>query len=129
MAAQSTYLDNKLLDHGNGVAAYALPTVWVGLCTTASTPAGQGAEATYTGYARVPLAGLMGAASGASAANTALITFPTCVAGTNTIVGFFTADSATIGGGNLLRYASCSGIVNPGQSPQFNIATLLTTMA
>jgi hypothetical protein len=129
MAAQSTYLDNKLLDYGNGVAGFTLPTVWVGLCTTASTPAGQGAEATYTGYARVALAGLIGSASAGSATNTAVIAFPACTSGSNTIVGFFTADTPTANSGNLLRFGVCSGIVTAGQVPVFDASTLFTTMS
>ena len=86
MAALSTYLADKLIDHSNGVTSYTMPTVWVGLCTTASTAAGQGTEANYTGYTRVALSGLMGAVAAESAANSAAINFPACTGGSSTIV-------------------------------------------
>ena len=129
MASLFTYLADKLLDHSNGVAAYTMPTVYVGLVTTASTPAGPGTEAAYTGYARVALATLMGAASAESASNTGAVTFPACTGGTSTVVGFFTVDSATIGSGNPLKFGTCSLSVSSGITPSFPIGDLTTTMS
>jgi hypothetical protein len=129
MAALSTYLANKLTDHSNGVTAYSMPTVYVGLTTTASTASGQGTEANYTGYARVALSSLMGAASAESASNTGAITFPACTGGSSTIVGWATFDSATAGAGNLLKFGTCSLAVSTGITPQFAVGNLTTSMS
>ena len=129
MPSLSTYLADKLIDHSNGVTAYTMPTVWVGLVTTASSAAGQGTEAAYTGYARVALSTLMGAASAESASNTSAVTFPACTGGTSTIVGFILADASTISGGNLLKFGTCSLSVSTGITPSFPIGDLTTTMS
>lgn len=117
MAALSTYLANKLLDHIRGVASYTEPTVWVGLSTTASSAGTPGTEAAYTGYARVPLAGLLSAASSGSGTNSSQINFPACTGGTSTVVGFFTFDAVTAG--NMLEFGTCSLAVSTGITPFF----------
>jgi hypothetical protein len=129
MPSLSTFLADKLIDHSNGVASYTMPTVWVGLTTTASTAAGQGTEAAYTGYTRVPLATLMGGASAESAANSGAITFPACTGGSSTVVGFATFDSATVGAGNLLKFGTCSLAVSTGITPSFAIGALTTSQS
>lgn len=129
MASLSTYLADALINHSNGVTAYTMPAVYVGLVTTASSAAGQGTEAAYTGYARVALATLMGSAASESASNTSAVTFPACTAGTSTIVGFILTDSATISGGNLLKFGTCSLSVSAGITPSFPIGDLTTTMS
>ena len=129
MAALSTYAANKLLDHIRGLTSFTMPSVWIGLCTTASSAAGQGTEAAYTGYARVSLSGLLAAASAGSGTNNAVINFPACTGGTSTIVGFFTADSATVSAGNLLEFGTCSLSVSSGITPSFPIGQFATTAA
>ena len=53
----STYLQNKLLDHANGVASYTAPgTVYLASFTAAPTEAGGGTEATGGGYVRKSIA-------------------------------------------------------------------------
>jgi len=129
VASLSTYLADALINHSNGVTAYTMPTVYVGLVTTASSASAQGTEAAYTGYARVALASLMGSASGESASNTSAVTFPACTGGTSTIVGFILADSATSGAGNLLKFGTCSLSVSSGITPSFPIGDLTTSMS
>jgi hypothetical protein len=127
MAALSTYLANKLLDHMRGVAAYTMPTVYMGLVTTASSASGPGTEATYTGYARVAVTGTMGAASAGSGTNSGVISFPQCTAGSSNVVGVCTFDALT--GGNMLEYGAASLAVTTNIRPQFDIGTFTTTLA
>ena len=191
MPAQSTYLDNKLIDHANGVAAFSMPTIRLALikasagisprstavslgqttvpatpnghmyrCTTAGTtgaseptwPTGSGAtvsdgtavwtemtpdfqgnanltEADYTSYARVALAGDMGAASNGSAANSSLIAFPQATGGNNVVAAWATFDAAT--GGNLLKFAVTNATlaVSNGITPQFPIGNITTSQS
>ena len=129
MANISTYLENKLLDHSRGVASYAEPTTYVGLVTSASSASAQGTEAAYTGYARVALSGLLGAASSGSGSNSSPIPFPACTGGSSTVVGFIITDSATSGAGNLLYFGACSLSVSSGITPQFAAGALTTTLS
>jgi hypothetical protein len=127
MAAFSTYLSNKLLDHARGVAAYTMPTVYAALVTSASNANTPGTEAAYTGYTRVPTAGLFGSASAASGTNSGVITFPQCTAGSSSVVGVVLFDALT--GGNMLEYGACSLAVSTGIRPQFDVGTFTTTLA
>ena len=129
MANISTYLENKLLDHSRGVAAYTMPTTYVGLVTSASSASGQGTEASYTGYARVALSGLLGAASSGSGTNSSQINFPACTGGSSTVVGFIITDSATAGAGNLLYFGTCSLSVSNSITPDFAAGNLTTTLS
>jgi hypothetical protein len=86
-------------------------------------------EATYTGYARVPVArsGAGWTVTGNSVSPAATISFPACTAGTNTITHFGIGTSAS-GAGTLLT----SGTVTPniavsnGVTPQLSTATVIT---
>jgi hypothetical protein len=126
MAAMSTYLADKLIDHANGKTAYPIPTVYVALTTTASSQSAAGTEAAYTGYARVAQSGLIGAASGNSATNTSAITFGACTGGSSTVVGFATFDASS--GGNLLWYGACSLSVSSGITPAFAASALTLSL-
>lgn len=102
----STYLDDKILDHILGTAAYAEPTVYAALFTTAPTmPGGTGGtEVSGGSYARVQVSGKFAAASAGSAASNAAITWPAATANWGTINGIGLYDAAT--GGNLLSAGS-----------------------
>ena len=128
MAGITTYLENKLLDHARGVTSYTMPaTVYVALYTVAPTAAGGGTEAAYTGYSRVAAAGLMGAASAGSGANSGAITFPACTGGTSTIVEAALVDASTAG--NILLFGSCSLAVSTGITPSFATGQLVVTLS
>lgn len=102
MGSKTDYLENKVLDHILGVAAYTQPTIYVALFTSSPTEAGGGTEVTGGSYARQ--AASFGAASGGAASNSGAITFssmPAC-----TVVGFALMDAAS--GGNMLYYADFS---------------------
>lgn len=126
MAAVSTYLSDKMLDHIRGVSSYTMPTVWMGLSTTTSSAGTPGTEAAYTGYARVATAGLLSAASAGSGTNSSAIPFPACTGGTSTIVGFYTWDAST--GGNMLEFGSASLSVSTGIVPSFPVSSFVTTL-
>ena len=101
----SNYLENKLLDHFLGTAAYTMPTtVYVGLYTVApsdtSTGTTGGTQVTGGSYAR-QTAAFSGAASGATS-NTANIDFAGMPAATTVAIGVFDAITA----GNLLLWGT-----------------------
>lgn len=82
-----------------------MPTPYLALYTTTPTmPAATGGvEVSGGSYARVSLAGLMGAPSGGSIDNSSLITFPMATADWGTIEGLGICDAATAG--NILEAA------------------------
>ena len=125
MAALSTYLANKLLDHYRGLTAYAMPTVYIALTTTASTAGAPGTEAAYTGYARVALSGTEQAASGGSGTNSGAITFGACTGGSSSVVGFATFDASS--GGNMLEFGACTLAVSTGITPSFAAGAFVST--
>lgn len=106
MAIISTYAADKLLDHLLGTTAYTMPTVYLGLFTTAPTmPAGTGGvevSTTSTAYAREELTGKLDAATAESVTTTSNIAFPAATANWGTIVGAGLFDASA--GGNLLAY-------------------------
>ena len=122
--SMSEYAEAAVLEHITGYASFTEPTVFMALCTTLPTSASTGAtivEATYTGYLRLAIAGLIGAATpGAPSTiyNSSAITFASCTGSTSTIVGFAGLDSITIGAGNMLWWGSCaSTVISPTQTP------------
>ena len=102
MSALSDYLENKLLDHALGTAAYTMPTVYVALYTSDPTDADTGTEVSGGGYARQTVT--FNAASGGSASNASDITFPQATADWGTITHIGLRDAAT--GGNLLWHGA-----------------------
>lgn len=109
--ANTTYLSNKLIDHTLGKTSYTMPTVYVGLSSTAPTLAGTNVtEPSGGAYARVATSGSTWAAAASGATSNALaITFPTATAdwlsGANLTYGLF-YDAAT--SGNLLGFGVLS---------------------
>lgn len=87
-------------------------------------------EATYTSYARVAVvrSAVGWTVAGDQASNAALVTFPACTAGTNTIT-HFSIGCASSGAGTLLY----SGTVTPnlavsiGVTPEYAIGALTVT--
>jgi hypothetical protein len=88
-------------------------------------------EATYTSYARVTVARSAGGwtVSGATASNTALVQFPQCTGGSNTIT-HVSIGTASSGAGQII----VSGALNSSLSvsnliqPQFSAAALVFTL-
>lgn len=84
-------------------------------------------EATYTGYARVPVArsGAGFTIAGANASNAAAVTFGACTAGSNTIT-HFSIGSDLAGAGNLFFSGAltASRVISAGITPSFAIGEL-----
>jgi hypothetical protein len=106
--SKSDYLENKLLDHVLGNAAYTAPaTVYIALYTTAPTDAGGGTEVSGGSYARKDVTNNSTnwpAASGGAKSNGTEITFATATADWGTVVAFGIFDQLT--SGNLLYWAT-----------------------
>ena len=105
MAAISTYLANKLLDHTLRNVAYTPPsTVYLALYTSAPGAGDTGTEVSGGGYARQAVT--FNPASGGQVVNSADVVFPAATASWGTITHIGVRDAAT--GGNLLYYAALS---------------------
>lgn len=108
MGSFSDYLENELLDHVFGNAAYSAPaSLYIALFTAAPSDAGGGTEVSGSGYDRVEVtndATNFPAASGGAKSNGQAIAFPMATGswGTVTHFGIFDADS----GGNLLAWGA-----------------------
>ena len=108
MAAISTYLANKLLDHTLRNVAYTPPsTVYLALYTSTPGAGDTGTEVSGGGYARqaVTFSPASGG-SGGQVVNSADVVFPVATASWGTITHVGVRDAAT--GGNLLYYAALS---------------------
>lgn len=129
----SDFLENELLDHVFGNAAYSAPSnTYVGLYTAAPTDAGGGTEVSGNGYTRVTVANNATnwpAASGGAKSNGVAITFPTASGGNwGTVVAVGIFDAATLG--NLLAWAdlTTNKAVNDGDTAEFAIGDIDITL-
>jgi hypothetical protein len=126
--SKSDFLENEILDHVLGNAAYSAPaTVYVGLFTAAPTDAGGGTEVTGGSYARVAVtnnATNWPAASGGAKSNGAAVTFPTATASWGTVLAFGIFDA--VSAGNLLYWAdlTVSKAVGDGDTAEFAIGDI-----
>ena len=102
----------------------ALHTADPGDAGTATT-----SEATYTGYARVAMVKATAwTDGGASFSNAALVQFPKCTGGTNTITHFSICTTAS-GAGQILYSGALSSslAVSNNIQPQFGVGGLVVT--
>jgi hypothetical protein len=118
----SNYLENKLLDHFLGTAAYTMPTtVYVGLYTVAptdtSTGTSGGTQVTGGSYAR-QTAVFSGAVDGTTS-NTANIDFAGMPAATTVAIGVFDALTS----GNLLLWGTLTANKTTDAGDTLRIAT------
>lgn len=122
MADFSDYLENELLDHVFGGAAFSAPSaVYLGLFTAAPSDAGGGTEVSTGGYARQEIT--FGTASGGTISNTAAVEFTASGAnfGTVTHVGIFDASTS----GNLLAWQAITNVtINDGDTLNFPIGDI-----
>lgn len=128
----TTYYRKKAIDHFTGVAAYTPPARYLSLHTANPTESGSHAhEVSGTGYARVSLAGLMGAAdpSGFSV-NTSVISFGSAGSDWGTVTYFGIEDSSTPGAGNMLfpGVPASPRTITAGQTFQIPIGRLRLRM-
>lgn len=128
----SDFLENEILDHVFGAAAYTAPaTLYIALFTAAPTDAGGGTEVSGGSYARVAVtnnATNFPAASGGAKANGTEITFVTATASWGTVVAFGIFDAASAG--NLLAWAdlTVTKTVNNGDTAKFAVSDLDITL-
>lgn len=114
----SNYLENKLLDHFLGTAAYTMPTtVYVGLYTVVPTDAGGGTQVTGGSYARQTAA--FSAAASGTTSNTANIDFAGMPAATTVAIGVFDALTS----GNLLLWGTLTANKTTDAGDTLRIAT------
>jgi len=129
--SKSDFLENELLDHVLGNAAYTAPaTVYIALYTVVPTDAGGGTEVSGGAYTRVAStndATNWPAASAGAKSNGTAITFTTATADWGTVVAFGIFDALTAG--NLLYWAdlTTNKAVNNGDTAQFNANDLDVT--
>lgn len=114
MAGKSDFLEDEILDHILGNAAYSPPaTVHIALFTAAPSDSGGGTEVSGGAYARAAVtnnATNWPAASGGAKSNGTAITFPTPTANWGTIVAFAIMTAST--GGNILYW----GLITPNKT-------------
>ena len=113
----------KLLLQGADPAWRAAANQWVALHTADPGEAGTAVtnEATYTGYARVSLTKATDWTDGGSAfQNAAMVQFPQCTSGANTITHFSIVTTAS-GAGQILMSGSLNSSLSVanGIQPQF----------
>lgn len=131
MSDISDYLEQKLLDHVFGGAAYTQPTnTYAALFTAAPSDAGGGTECSGTGYARQAISWNAAASPGGTKDNSAQIDFGTDTLGdwgTLTHVGIFDAAVA----GNLLMHGALTVSKTPqaGDPVNFPVGDLVLTLA
>lgn len=114
----SNYLENKIIDHFLGTAAYTMPTtVYVALYTVAPTDAGGGTQVTGGSYARQ--VGTFSASSSGATSNTSNIDFTGMPAATTVAIGIFDA----ITSGNLLLYGTLTTNKTTDAGDTLRIAT------
>lgn len=115
----SDYLENKLLDHALGTAAYTKPTaVYLALFTADPGEAGGGTEVSGNGYARQACA-FDAAATGATA-NTAAKTFTAAGGAWGTITHWALFDALTAG--NMLWHGDLTTARTIGDGDQLTFA-------
>lgn len=128
----SDFLENELLDHVFGNAAYSAPaTLYVGLYTVAPTDSGGGTEVTGGSYARVSVtnnATNFPAASGGAKANGTAVTFVQATANWGNVVAFGIFDASSAG--NLLAWADLTAAkdVDNGDTASFAVGDIDITL-
>lgn len=129
--SKSNYLEDELLDHVLGNAAYSAPeTVYVALYTAAPTDAGGGTECTGGDYDRADVtnnATQWPAASSGSKSNGEDITFAQATASWGTVVAFGLFDANS--GGNLLYWGdlTASKVIDNGDTAKFAAGDITIT--
>lgn len=127
------FLEDELLDHVFGAAAYTAPaTLHIALFTTAPADDGTGGtEVSGNAYARVAVtnnATNFPASSGGAKSNGTVIQFATATGSWGTVLAFGVYDAAS--GGNLLSVGTLgtSKAVGNGDAPKFPIGDLVITL-
>jgi len=128
MSAMSDYLENEILDHVLGTGSYTMPsTIYVGLSTGSFGDDDSGTELSGSGYTRQSIT--FAAASSASAASSATVTFPTATGSWGSISHYGIYDAST--SGNLLIHGAFSAAktIGSGDVLRINSGDLTVTAA
>lgn len=130
MAAMTSYLQKKLLDHTLGLAAYVMPAVFVSLFTANPGEAGSHTNevsSITTGYGRIALTAKMNVTDAVTgiASNSTTITFGPATSDWGTITHVAIEDAGS--GGNMLLYGALTVVQTTpiGESVQFSIGQFL----
>lgn len=132
MGAATDYLEDEILDHILGAAAYSAPaTVYVGLATGVTDAGVVTGEPSTGSYARVAVTNNstnFPAASDGSKSNGTKISFPEATGDWGTMTHVFISDADS--GGNALLYSELteSKAVGTGDTVSFAIGNLVFTM-
>ena len=124
----SDYLENEILDHILSVGSFTMPAnIYVGLSTGSFSDDNSGTELSGSGYTRKEIT--FAAASSASAASNATVTFPTATGSWGAVShwGIFDASSS----GNLLVHGAfaSSKTIASGDVLRINSGDLTVTAA
>tara|TARA_R100001594_G_scaffold133502_1_gene174245 strand:+ start:1201 stop:1587 length:387 start_codon:yes stop_codon:yes gene_type:complete len=128
MSAMSDYLENEILDHILSVGSLTMPAnIYVGLSTGSFSDDNSGTELSGSGYTRKEIT--FAAASSASSASNATVTFPTATGSWGAVShwGIFDASSS----GNLLVHGAfaSSKTIASGDVLRINSGDLTVTAA
>ena len=118
MAAMSTYLANKLLDHTLKNTSYSPPaTVYIGLYTSNPDNDNSGTEVSGNNYSRTAMA--FSSASAKATSNSAAVVSAVASGSWGTVTHFGILDAST--SGNLLYYGAftASKTITSGEAAYF----------
>ena len=134
MGSFADYLEDEVLDHVFGAAAFTAPaTIYFALSTTAISDDGTGMTEPAAGaYARKAMANnktTWATSSGGSLANAATVTFVTATASWGTISHFAIMDAAA--SGNMLVHGALtsSKAVSSGDTAKFSAGDFTITLS
>jgi hypothetical protein len=120
------YLENKLLDHAFGKAAYTMPTtVYVGLFTAAPGEAAGGTEVTGGAYVRKAIA--VNVAAAGATTNSAEMLWDVATANWGTLTHLAIFDAATAG--NMLWYGPLAATKVINNTDQFKLPAASVTVS
>lgn len=128
MSAMSDYLENEILDHILSVGSFTMPAnIYIGLSTGSFADDNSGTELSGSGYTRIEIT--FAAASSASAASNATVTFPTATGSWGAISHYGIFDAST--SGNLLVHGvfAAPKTIGSGDVLRVNSGDLTVTAA
>ncbi len=134
MAGFNQSRENLILDAGFGGAAYSeAEENWLALVTAPIGPEDTGAtiaEATYTGYTRIPAKSTdFGAAEKGEKTNVNAFTFPECTALPDSVVGAALLTAEGIGEGEIIHdFLVVEFTTVIGKTPDFKVGALVARL-
>lgn len=128
MSAKSNYLENKVLDHVLGTAAYTSPSAYLSLYTSDPGEGDTGTELSGSGYARQAVS-FNAASSGSATGPTVAKEFTASGGSWGTVTHFGIHDASSTG--NLLYYGAltASKTIADGDTLRFAADSITVTEA